>query len=71
VFLLTFTFIKDVVNEYRRYKGDRLLNTASTKIWDGDRGVEEVEWSDVQVGNIVYLTHDEVAPADLLIIATG
>jgi hypothetical protein len=47
VFLLTFTFIKDVVNEYRRYKGDRLLNTAHTKIWDGDDGVEEIEWSEV------------------------
>lgn len=68
-FVLMITMLKDAYADYKRHKGDLELNTRITKIWDEKNNeFVEVEWKNVEVGNILMLVNEDDVPADCIVV---
>eukprot|EP00052_Salpingoeca_macrocollata_P021823 m.187947 g.187947 ORF g.187947 m.187947 type:complete len:1126 (-) comp21635_c1_seq3:101-3478(-) len=62
------TMIKDGYENYRRRKSDNETNARITRVVRSDTEVQDVQWKDVQVGDVVLVRRDEEAPADLVLV---
>ena len=60
---------KEAYDDIIRNKSDKELNHRATRIVDKDNGnIQQCQWSDIKVGDIVKVLKDEEVPADLLLI---
>ncbi|XP_019390431.1 PREDICTED: probable phospholipid-transporting ATPase VB [Crocodylus porosus] len=61
--------IKDGIEDYKRYKFDKTVNSSKTKVYDKkEQAYVEKCWKDVQVGDFVQLHCNETIPADILLL---
>ncbi|CAG9318515.1 unnamed protein product [Blepharisma stoltei] len=67
--LLFFTFIKDALNDFRRWKDDQKINSMLYSCWNGER-FEKIKSKDLLVGNIVLLRDGEIVPADMVLLSS-
>ncbi|XP_060692846.1 phospholipid-transporting ATPase VB isoform X1 [Hemiscyllium ocellatum] len=69
IIVMSTTAIKDGVEDYKRYRFDKKINQAKTKVfdWKQQQYVKKC-WKDVQVGDFVQLSCNEIIPADMLLL---
>ncbi|KAM4707973.1 phospholipid-transporting ATPase VD [Discoglossus pictus] len=67
--VLTIIAIKDGLEDYRKYKLDKVINNILTHVYcrDQKKFVESC-WKDVRVGNFIRLRCDEIVPADMVLL---
>lgn len=68
--MLAFTLGSEIVNDYRRYAGDRELNSQEYHVWHGTY-YTNIPCKNIQVRQVVILKNDEVVPADMVLLASS
>ncbi|KAM5171285.1 phospholipid-transporting ATPase VB [Mantella aurantiaca] len=67
--ILAITAIKDIWEDFRRYKSDREINNMLCMIYSKDeKSYVDKCWKDVRVGDFVKLFCNEIIPADILLL---
>ncbi|XP_034419250.1 probable phospholipid-transporting ATPase VD [Cyclopterus lumpus] len=67
--VLTVIAIKDALEDYRRYLFDRKVNNNVVQVFCGKlKAYIDQCWKDVQVGDFVRLSCNEIIPADMLLL---
>uniref|UniRef100_A0A3Q3AVL2 Phospholipid-transporting ATPase n=1 Tax=Kryptolebias marmoratus TaxID=37003 RepID=A0A3Q3AVL2_KRYMA len=67
--VLTVIAVKDALEDYRRYLFDKKVNNNVVRVFCGkQKAYLERCWKDVQVGDFVQLSCNEIIPADLLLL---
>uniref|UniRef100_A0A3Q4N7M5 P-type ATPase N-terminal domain-containing protein n=1 Tax=Neolamprologus brichardi TaxID=32507 RepID=A0A3Q4N7M5_NEOBR len=72
VLVLSLTALKDICEDYRRFKTDRLINGLLCRVYSSTQKcyVDQC-WKNVQVGDFVHLSCNEIIPADMLLLYTS
>ena len=70
IVVLIISLIKEGIEDYRKYKNDKIANNSISIIYKSP-SFNEIKWYEMQVGNIIKITKDEIIPADILIIKTS
>ncbi|XP_050761559.1 phospholipid-transporting ATPase VB [Gymnogyps californianus] len=69
VVVLLASMIKDAIEDYRKYRFDKMINFSKTRVYDKEEGAYvEKCWKDVRVGDFVQLQCNETVPADILLL---
>ncbi|XP_067889384.1 phospholipid-transporting ATPase VA isoform X2 [Heterodontus francisci] len=69
IFILTVTALKDLWEDYRRYRSDQEINHMDCLIYcRNEKKYVEKYWKEVQVGDFVRLRCNEIIPADILLL---
>ncbi|KGL88978.1 putative phospholipid-transporting ATPase VB [Charadrius vociferus] len=69
IVVLLATMIKDAIENYRKYRFDKMINFSKTRVYDKEeRAYVEKCWKDVRVGDFVQLQCNETIPADILLL---
>ncbi|KRX57500.1 putative phospholipid-transporting ATPase VD [Trichinella sp. T9] len=69
LFVLSITAMKDLYEDHRRFKLDKQINHRTCKIFDGiTKQYKSSVWESVTVGDIIFLSCNEVVPADILLL---
>ncbi|XP_069492689.1 phospholipid-transporting ATPase VA [Ambystoma mexicanum] len=72
LFILAVTALKDLWEDYRRYRSDTEINHMDCLVYSrNDRKYVERYWKDVQVGDFVQLRCNEIVPADILMLSSS
>ncbi|XP_075065980.1 phospholipid-transporting ATPase VB isoform X2 [Mixophyes fleayi] len=67
--ILAITAIKDLWEDFRRYKSDKEINNMLCMIYcRNDKSFVDKCWKDVRVGDFVKLFSNEIIPADILLL---
>ncbi|XP_061553075.1 probable phospholipid-transporting ATPase VD isoform X2 [Phycodurus eques] len=67
--VLTVIAIKDAVEDYRRYLFDHKINNSLVQVYCGKKKAYiDRRWKDVQVGDFVRLSCNDIIPADILLL---
>eukprot|EP00928_Gymnodinium_smaydae_P023876 TRINITY_DN19528_c0_g3_i1.p1 TRINITY_DN19528_c0_g3~~TRINITY_DN19528_c0_g3_i1.p1 ORF type:complete len:1222 (+),score=101.94 TRINITY_DN19528_c0_g3_i1:38-3703(+) len=70
VFVLMWTAFKDLYEDSRRHADDKAVNSQKCFRYNHDLDcLEEICWSDVLVGDIIFLPEDSAFPADLFLLS--
>uniref|UniRef100_A0A8C9RRY5 Phospholipid-transporting ATPase n=1 Tax=Scleropages formosus TaxID=113540 RepID=A0A8C9RRY5_SCLFO len=69
VVVLCVIAFKDALEDYRRYRFDKMINSKVTKVYCGkQRQYVDQHWKDICVGDFVYLSCNEIIPADMVLL---
>ncbi|XP_043548211.1 phospholipid-transporting ATPase VA [Chiloscyllium plagiosum] len=69
VFILAVTALKDLWEDYRRYRSDQEINHMDCLVYcRNEKKYVEKYWKEVQVGDFVRLRCNEIIPADILLL---
>ena len=72
VFVLALSAAKDAVEDHRRHKADKEINTRLASVWDAVRQDWTPKmWADLVVGDLVRVERNHSAPVDLLLLASA
>ena len=64
--------IKDIFEDSKRHKSDKLENFKSTEVYDPiSKDFIEVHWQDLRVGQIVKVSCDKFLPADMILVQSS
>nr|XP_020454825.1 probable phospholipid-transporting ATPase VD [Monopterus albus] len=67
--VLTVIAIKDALEDYRRYLFDKKINNNAVRVFCGkQKAYTDQRWKDVQVGDFVFLSCNEIIPADIVLL---
>lgn len=69
IIVLGIVMAKDCWEDFQRFRSDRELNRSPARLLRGTELVE-VQWQEVQVGDILQVRNDEPVPADLLLLSS-
>ena len=69
-FIVLLTMIKDVYEDYKRYKSDQEENNKETLVFQNGDFVTK-RWREVRVGDIIKVVKNEFFPADLVMISSS
>jgi phospholipid-transporting ATPase len=71
-FVVVVSMIKDISEDYKRYKSDKKENYRTVRVLNTETGDFEVKhWEQVLVGNIVKVMEGEYFPADLILLKSA
>lgn len=68
--IILITAIKDLYEDYKRYRSDNEENSKKVKV-SKDFSFQETEWQQVKVGNIIKIHENEYFPADFLLLRSS
>ncbi|XP_073520641.1 phospholipid-transporting ATPase VA isoform X1 [Phyllobates terribilis] len=72
LFILAVTAIKDLWEDYRRYRSDKEINHMDCLVYKrNERKYVEKFWKEVQVGDFIQLRCNEIIPADILLLSSS
>ncbi|XP_068124255.1 phospholipid-transporting ATPase VA [Hyperolius riggenbachi] len=72
LFILAVTAIKDLWEDYRRYRSDKEINHMDCLVYSRtERKYVERYWKEVQVGDFIQLRCNEIIPADILLLSSS
>ncbi|XP_041438313.1 phospholipid-transporting ATPase VA isoform X2 [Xenopus laevis] len=72
LFILAVTAIKDLWEDYRRYRSDKEINHMDCLVFcRRAKKYLEKYWKEVQVGDFVQLRCNEIIPADILLLSSS
>ncbi|XP_069826948.1 phospholipid-transporting ATPase VA [Dendropsophus ebraccatus] len=72
IFILAVTAIKDLWEDYRRYRSDKEINHMDCLVYcRNERKYVEKFWKEVQVGDFIQLRCNEIIPADILLLSSS
>ncbi|XP_061700160.1 probable phospholipid-transporting ATPase VD isoform X3 [Syngnathoides biaculeatus] len=67
--VLTVIAIKDALEDYKRYLSDKKINNNVVQVYCGkEKAYNDIRWKDVQVGDFVRLSCNDIIPADILLL---
>uniref|UniRef100_A0A8C5MKB7 Phospholipid-transporting ATPase n=1 Tax=Leptobrachium leishanense TaxID=445787 RepID=A0A8C5MKB7_9ANUR len=70
--VLVIIAIKDALEDYRKYKLDKVVNNLLTLAYcRKEKKYIETRWKDVYVGNFIRLRCDEIIPADMVLLQSS
>ncbi|XP_020226661.1 phospholipid-transporting ATPase 1 isoform X1 [Cajanus cajan] len=69
-FVLFVTAVKDVYEDWRRHKSDRVENNRLASVLV-DGKFEEKKWRDVRVGEVIRIKANEPIPCDIVLLSTS
>jgi phospholipid-transporting ATPase len=69
-FIVLLTMIKDVYEDYKRYKSDEEENNKEALVYSQGTLVA-TKWKDVRVGHIVKVLKNQFFPADLVLLSSS
>ena len=70
LFIVTLTMIKDIFEDYKRYKSDQEENNKETSVYRNGK-FEKIKWRDVNVGDVLKVFKNEFFPADLVLLGSS
>lgn len=70
-FVLFVSILREGVEDYARYKSDKLSNRQPVMRIKKDGSVETITSGEVHVGDLLYVADDEDIPADILLLGGG
>ncbi|KAM4795955.1 phospholipid-transporting ATPase VA [Rhinophrynus dorsalis] len=72
LFILAVTAVKDLWEDYRRYRSDKEINHMDCLVFcrSGRKYVERY-WKEVHVGDFIQLRCNEIIPADILLLSSS
>ena len=71
-FVVSVSMIKDISEDYKRYKSDKKENYRTVRVLNTQTGEFEVKhWELVSVGSIVKVMEGEYFPADLILLKSA
>ena len=70
IVVLLISLIKEGIEDYRKYKNDKIANNSLSIIYKSP-SFNEIKWYEMEVGNIIKIFKDEIIPADVLVIKTS
>ncbi|XP_075964490.1 phospholipid-transporting ATPase VD isoform X2 [Anarhichas minor] len=69
ILVLSLTAVKDIWEDFRRFKSDRSINRLLCHIYSsGQKAYVDQCWKDVRVGDFVRLSCNDIIPADMLLL---
>ncbi|XP_049918303.1 probable phospholipid-transporting ATPase VD isoform X2 [Epinephelus moara] len=69
ILVLTVTAVKDIWEDYRRFKSDHSINRLLCHVYSSKQKTYIDQcWKDVRVGDFVRLSCNEIIPADMLLL---
>uniref|UniRef100_A0A8C4HBY9 Phospholipid-transporting ATPase n=1 Tax=Dicentrarchus labrax TaxID=13489 RepID=A0A8C4HBY9_DICLA len=69
ILVLTVTAVKDIWEDYRRFKSDHFINRLVCQVYSSkQKAYIDQCWKDVRVGDFVRLSCNEIIPADMLLL---
>lgn len=71
IIVVLISVIKDGVEDIKRHRADHAINTQTTQRVDSYGKVEEIEWRDIKVGDVLVIDTDEEIPADCVVLTCG
>ncbi|XP_035303272.1 probable phospholipid-transporting ATPase VB isoform X2 [Cricetulus griseus] len=67
--VLFIIMVKDGIEDFKRYRFDREMNSASIQIYERiEQSYMQKRWQDVRVGDFVQMRCNEIVPADILLL---
>ena len=70
--IMLVTSLKDLFEDRKRYLSDKNVNNSSCRVYNKSAAkFESKSWKELQVGDIVHLSNDEMIPADILLLHTS
>ncbi|PAV87758.1 hypothetical protein WR25_03790 [Diploscapter pachys] len=71
-FVLSTTMIKDGVEDLRRWRFDRQINSKTCHVWDRENGrFRKTDWQYILVGDFVHISNEQDVPADVLFLRSS
>ena len=71
-FVVAVSMIKDISEDYKRYKSDKKENYRTVRVLNTETGEFDVKhWEQVLVGNIVKVMEGEYFPSDLILLKSA
>ena len=70
ILVMAIGIILDLVEEIKRYKNDCITNSTHTKVYKSGK-FRTLNWSEVNVGNLIKVKNNEIIPADLIVICSS
>ncbi|CAD8179034.1 unnamed protein product [Paramecium octaurelia] len=61
----------EFVLDIRRQSQDHKINMQTTSRGAKDGSIETIKWSDIQIGDVLYLIKGDIVPADIILLDTG
>ncbi|XP_078669323.1 phospholipid-transporting ATPase VA-like isoform X2 [Branchiostoma floridae x Branchiostoma belcheri] len=72
LFVLLVTAIKDIYEDYRRYRMDKEVNNRICRVYNrAERQFKGCMWEEVRVGDVVHVGCNEMIPADLVLLKSS
>ncbi|KNC84425.1 hypothetical protein SARC_03353 [Sphaeroforma arctica JP610] len=68
--VLTATGIKEILEDMKRHRSDREVNDRLVRVLRQGT-FQTIRWTEVQVGDIVRVVHDQYFPADLVLLSSS
>lgn len=68
--IVLLTMVKDVFEDYKRYKSDEEENKKPATVWRDNKWID-INWEDIQVGDLCKVLKDEFFPCDLILLASA
>lgn len=69
-FVLVVTAVKDVYEDWRRHRSDRIENNRLSSVLVEDK-FQEKKWKHIQVGEIIKFSANETLPCDMVLLSTS
>lgn len=69
-FVLLVTAVKDVFEDYRRHRSDRIENNRLASVLVNNQ-FQPKKWKDIQVGEIIKIQASETIPCDMVLLSTS
>ena len=69
-FVISVTMIREAIDDFRRFKRDREVNSSKYVKLCGEKGQVSVSSSDLKVGDIIYVEKGQRVPADMILLRT-
>ena len=70
--IMLVTSLKDLFEDRKRYLSDKNVNNSSCRVYNKSAAkFESKSWKELEVGDIVHLSNDEMIPADILLLHTS
>ena len=70
VFVLGVSMVREGIEDYQRYKSDKLTNRQQVFIVRKGK-IQKVESKDIKVGDILVIMEDQFFPADMVLLASS
>jgi len=71
-FVVAVSMIKDISEDYKRYKSDQKENFRKVLLLNAETGnFEERHWEQLHVGNLVKVMEGQFFPADLILLKSA
>ena len=70
-FVLIVSVLREGIEDYARYKSDKLSNKQSDKRVRKDGSIETITSGEVNVGDLLFVEDDEDIAADIILVGGG